>query len=87
MGYVRGWVKRNEPRRDEGHEGREEEGLQKYAQEQVKSLENQVMNLTSRTILIIDDCLQDRELYRRYLLRDQNYHIQPDLNLKIKNFF
>ncbi|KST69558.1 hybrid sensor histidine kinase/response regulator [Mastigocoleus testarum] len=26
-----------------------------------------------RTILIIDDCLEDRETYRRYLTRDRNY--------------
>ncbi len=28
---------------------------------------------TQRTILIIDDCLEDRETYRRYLTRDKNY--------------
>ena len=26
-----------------------------------------------RTILIIDDCLEDRETYRRYLLQDSLY--------------
>lgn len=26
-----------------------------------------------RTILIVDDCLEDRETYRRYLTRDKNY--------------
>ncbi|XHX77151.1 MAG: PAS domain-containing protein [Stenomitos frigidus ULC029] len=31
------------------------------------------MNSTSRTLLIIDDSSEDRELYRRYLLRDQDY--------------
>jgi PAS domain S-box-containing protein len=31
------------------------------------------MDLVARTILIIDDCPEDRELYRRYLLRDQDY--------------
>jgi PAS domain S-box-containing protein len=31
------------------------------------------MSLTSRTILIVDDSPEDRELYRRYLLRDPEY--------------
>ncbi|TAG92493.1 MAG: response regulator [Oscillatoriales cyanobacterium] len=31
------------------------------------------MNQTTRTILIVDDSPEDRELYRRYLLRDRNY--------------
>lgn len=31
------------------------------------------MSLTSRTILIVDDSPEDRALYRRYLLRDQEY--------------
>lgn len=31
------------------------------------------MSLTWRTILIVDDSPEDRELYRRYLLRDQDY--------------
>jgi PAS domain S-box-containing protein len=31
------------------------------------------MNRKHRTILIVDDCLEDRETYRRYLLRDVNY--------------
>ncbi|MEM7716030.1 MAG: response regulator [Cyanobacteria bacterium P01_A01_bin.68] len=30
-------------------------------------------NVTKRTVLIVDDCLEDRETYRRYLMRDQNY--------------
>lgn len=29
--------------------------------------------ITQHTILIIDDCLEDRETYRRYLTRDKNY--------------
>jgi hypothetical protein len=31
------------------------------------------MNHNQRTILIIDDCLEDREAYRRYLLKDDRY--------------
>ena len=31
------------------------------------------MSQSQRTILIIDDCPEDRELYRRYLLRDREY--------------
>ena len=31
------------------------------------------MGQISRTILIVDDSPEDRELYRRYLLRDQDY--------------
>ncbi len=31
------------------------------------------MNRKRRTILIVDDCLEDRETYRRYLLQDVNY--------------
>jgi CheY-like chemotaxis protein len=31
------------------------------------------MNPTARTILIVDDSPEDRELYRRYLLRDRDY--------------
>ncbi|PAX58409.1 hybrid sensor histidine kinase/response regulator [Brunnivagina elsteri] len=31
------------------------------------------MNRKYRTILIVDDCLEDRETYRRYLLQDVNY--------------
>lgn len=31
------------------------------------------MNSPSRTILVIDDSAEDRELYRHYLLRDRNY--------------
>jgi PAS domain S-box-containing protein len=31
------------------------------------------MAQTSRTVLIVDDSAEDRELYRRYLLRDQEY--------------
>jgi PAS domain S-box-containing protein len=31
------------------------------------------MNRKYRTILIVDDCLEDRETYRRYLLQDADY--------------
>jgi CheY-like chemotaxis protein len=31
------------------------------------------MNRQQRTILVIDDSATDRELYRRYLLRDREY--------------
>ena len=31
------------------------------------------MSQISRTILIVDDSPEDRELYRRYLLRDRDY--------------
>jgi len=32
-----------------------------------------VMTENQRTILIIDDCPEDRETYRRYLLQDSRY--------------
>ena len=33
--------------------------------------------ITTPTLLIVDDCLEDRKIYRRYLLRDshQSYRI------------
>ena len=33
----------------------------------------QFMQQNQRTILIIDDCIEDRETYRRYLLQDSSY--------------
>lgn len=31
------------------------------------------MSQPQRTVLIVDDSSEDRELYRRYLLRDRDY--------------
>lgn len=32
------------------------------------------MNQNQRTVLLVDDCLEDRETYRRYLLADSEYN-------------
>jgi CheY-like chemotaxis protein len=37
------------------------------------TLFTQFMQQNQRTILIIDDCIEDRETYRRYLLQDSSY--------------
>jgi signal transduction histidine kinase/DNA-binding response OmpR family regulator len=42
-------------------------------------------NKKQRTVLIVDDCLEDRETYRRYLLQDLNYEyiiLEAELGLE-----